>query len=204
MASQSILDEYAAAYNVAWEAYKADRLEECESKLRELLDDVALPTYRRIKSMVLLGSIQGDWWEAYKYYLAATAQWKVIRGWCPEGDSEFDEPLADLRESLEDLDRVLKEEDPVEYSRFDPALRIVAEEDTRVEDAAAEEAREWLDDMDIEDDEEDEHSDMVADTVPSVKSEVDEVQTSISPVKSEADKVQTPNSPAKKETRNYR
>ncbi|KAL1796478.1 hypothetical protein ACET3X_005018 [Alternaria dauci] len=190
MDGQSILDEYTADYNEAWEAYKADRLEECESKLRELLDDVNIPSYHRIKSMVLLGSIQGDWWEAYDYYLAATAQWKVIRGWHPEGDSEADEPLADLRESLEDLDRVLKEENPDEYSRFDPALRIVAEDDTRVEDAAVEEAREWLGDMDIDDDDEDEHSDMVADTVRSVKSE--------------ADKVQTPNTPVKKETGNSR
>jgi predicted Zn-dependent protease len=74
MEKPSHLDQqFSDAYNEANDAYRADRLDECESKLRELLDEPVLPRYYRMKSLVLLGLILGDWKEANKCYIAGDA-----------------------------------------------------------------------------------------------------------------------------------
>jgi hypothetical protein len=147
MAGRSVRDQqFTDAFNEALADYKADRLEECDSKLRTLIDDSALPRYHRMKSLVLLGLIVDDFHEANELYVAAEALWHIVRRWHPEGDPKVDSALKEIWESLEDLDESLREQNPDEYDRPVPVDKTVAEHDTDVEDA-----RELLDDVDIED-----------------------------------------------------
>jgi hypothetical protein len=157
MAAESLVDQqFTDGFNEANACYKADRLEECESKLRDLLEDSAIPRYfhiqtshelladptllryHRMKSLILLGLILGDWHGASECYVQADALWRVVRRWHPEGDDKtVDDAMKEIRESLEDLDAALREEDAFEYDRHKAVTEAVAKHDAGVDEARA-------------------------------------------------------------------
>ncbi|KAF2133565.1 hypothetical protein P153DRAFT_363735 [Dothidotthia symphoricarpi CBS 119687] len=113
MATESQIDKrFTEGFNEANDHYRDDRLEECVAKARELLNDPAIPRYYRMRTLVLLGSTLGEWGEANDCRLEAEAMWRIVRRWHPLGeDVEVDRLMAIIRESLDDLDRALREED---------------------------------------------------------------------------------------------
>jgi hypothetical protein len=150
MEQPSLIDQqFTDGYNEAHDDYDADRLEECESKLRGLLGDPAIPRYQRMKSLVLLGLIVGDWQEADKCYIKGDALWQIVRRWEPEGNVEVDEALQEIRDSLDGLDTALFEENPEFYDRLErltDAQKLVYKRDD-----SDEEEEEQTDDTDFDD-----------------------------------------------------
>lgn len=147
MADSDPIDEkFTAAVNEALKLFDQDQLEECEIKAREILDDRACPGYHRMKTLILLGSILGDWDEANTCRIYAHSLWVIARRHWPEGkDARIEQALEEVRGLIQDLGGVLAEEVPREedFTRADD--EVVAKHDANVE-----ETREWMDNLDLE------------------------------------------------------
>ncbi len=113
MASQSIINEQLAErFREVWDLWDKDHLEECEAKARSLLEDEAIPNHYRIKTLMLLGSVVEDYWEAERFYRQADTTWRWIRrGHAPGKDAAVDELLRDLRVSLDVIKDILTKEE---------------------------------------------------------------------------------------------
>jgi hypothetical protein len=166
MTSRSIIDEqFTDGFNEANACYKADKLFECIDLCYKLLDEPNIPRYHKMKTLVLLGATVGDWDEAYDCLVAAESLWKIVRRWHPEGkNATLDTGMAEIRESIEELNQALKEEQPSHFGVGDRGLYIVDEEDAMLEDGDAAldivdeeggriaDARAMLEDLDIDED----------------------------------------------------
>ncbi|KAK5734454.1 hypothetical protein LTR17_008955 [Elasticomyces elasticus] len=114
--------QFTTGYNEVHRLYEENDLEGCIAKAEELLDEPAIPRFHRMKTLILLGNVLGDWNEAEDCRVRAEAIWRVVRRWHPEGaDEEVDTAMQELRVSLDDLHEVLREEAPQEYA---PELSI--------------------------------------------------------------------------------
>lgn len=108
---------YTEAYNKIHREHEAASVEDelalkmCIAQARVLLDDNSLPRYHRIKTLLLLTSVVGDYEEAMKFHMDASNLLRVARLQNPMGvDSRKDTAIDELNESLDDLRAVLKEE----------------------------------------------------------------------------------------------
>ncbi|KAK5129009.1 hypothetical protein LTR85_000342 [Meristemomyces frigidus] len=114
----SIDRTFADGFNEAHSLYQEDRLDECIEKARAILASSAIPRYRRIKTLVLLGSTLGDWKEANDCCVEANTLWRIVRRWHPVGhDAKIDEAMEEESESVAELREALDgdEDKPPEY-----------------------------------------------------------------------------------------
>ncbi|KAH6639701.1 hypothetical protein C7974DRAFT_422221 [Boeremia exigua] len=155
MGSRDIIDKkFIDGFNEALDLFNADRLVECESALFALLNEETMPRYHRMKVLILLGTIVGDWEEASRYHVAADAMWHIARSLQPEGaDEEAEKHFAELRESLDELDAVLKDDAPSEY-RDDTAYEddsvSTVEDDEEEHDAGVEDIHAEMNDLKLD------------------------------------------------------
>jgi hypothetical protein len=140
MDSRDIIDKkFTDGFNHAHDLFLADRLEECEAAAFALLAEKTIPRYHRMKTLILLGTIVGDWGEARRYHVAAEAMWRNVRRYHPEGaDEQVEKYITELREELDDLDATLRDDEPSEYELINTVEDVVEEHDTDIEDACAE------------------------------------------------------------------
>ncbi|SMY29701.1 unnamed protein product [Zymoseptoria tritici ST99CH_1A5] len=111
--SSAIDRAFAQLYNEASDHYDNDELEECAAKAREIIDDRGTPRYHRMRALILLGNVLGDWEEANDCFVRAQALWRIIRRWQPVGqDAEADAALDELRVCLDQLEGALAEDRP--------------------------------------------------------------------------------------------
>jgi hypothetical protein len=103
MPSESRPDrQFTDAFNEANHLWDEDRLEECVTKARELLQDPAIPHFHRMKTLLLLDSTLGDWHEANDCCIDAEALWRIARRWHPEGEDEVvDKNMKEMRDTLD-------------------------------------------------------------------------------------------------------
>ncbi|KAK6440621.1 hypothetical protein LTR95_003153 [Oleoguttula sp. CCFEE 5521] len=135
----SLVDQqFAHRFDGAAELYNDDKLEECIELLPEMLDDGACPRFFRIKILVLLGGVVGDWYEAVKYCEEAEALWRLVRRWAPKGNATVGEALAEVRESIDELQGALQDEAPQPCDDEDTVSGIIADTDTEVPGQRAE------------------------------------------------------------------
>ncbi|KAF2623474.1 hypothetical protein BU25DRAFT_414477 [Macroventuria anomochaeta] len=67
MADAALIDKnFSKRLDRAYDYFDSDRLEDCLLQAREILDDSACPRYHRMKTLILLGGVLGDWYEAKK------------------------------------------------------------------------------------------------------------------------------------------
>lgn len=106
----SIIDkQFTKALNAAYNLYHDDRL----------LEDDVMPRYHRMKVLILLASILGDWEEANQCRVDAWALYNLVRRWHPVGkdliaDKALDEILVQIRE----VDSALEEDAPQESAEI--------------------------------------------------------------------------------------
>jgi hypothetical protein len=114
----SIIDEqFTKALNAAYNLYQDDRLLECQKAALDLLGDDAMPRYHRMKVLILLASILGDWEEANKCRVDAWALYNLVRRWHPVGnDLTADESLDEILVQLREVDGALEEDAPEEWT----------------------------------------------------------------------------------------
>lgn len=137
---------FADSYNEAHELYLESRLIECEEKLRIMLRDPDIPRYPLFKTLVLLGLISGDWYEASYYRLCAEKQWQTLRGWSPEGtNTTFDSQMKALRGDLIILNEALMEDAPF---KLDSMNYLGGGTDS--ENSSIEEGRTGIESLDID------------------------------------------------------
>lgn len=149
MASEDPIDKkFTDGFNELHDLLTADRLDECEKGAFALLNDEDIPKYHRMKTLILLGTIVGDWHEANRYLVAAEAIWYIARQCHPVGrNKQVEACLAELRDSLDDLAVALRDEDPGEYDFLD----TIEDEAIEMHDADVEDARAGLDDLELDD-----------------------------------------------------
>ena len=147
MASEDLIDkQFTDRFNELHDLFTADRLDECEKGAFALLADPAIPRYHRMKTLILLGTIVGDWHEANQYHGGAEAIWRIVRRHHPVGSNkQADACLAELRESLDDLDVALRDEEASEYEFLDTVEEAIEKHDADVEDARA-----GMDDLELD------------------------------------------------------
>jgi hypothetical protein len=94
----SIIDEqFTKALNAAYNLYHDDRLQECQKAASDLLGDDAIPRYHRMKVLILLASILGDWEDANECRVDAWALYNLVRRWHPVGNNlTADEALDEI------------------------------------------------------------------------------------------------------------
>ncbi|KAH6639617.1 hypothetical protein C7974DRAFT_135509 [Boeremia exigua] len=99
-----------------------------------------MPEYHRIRTLILVGSILGDWEEADNCRRDAWALYKTVRRWHPKGkDRTADGHLDDLRAELEDLDEALESDAPGWDEEVDEDEDVpVSNDEDFIEDARAE------------------------------------------------------------------
>ncbi|KAH6639541.1 hypothetical protein C7974DRAFT_134116 [Boeremia exigua] len=113
----TIDDQFCDALDAAYKLYNEDRLLECQRAAIDILEDAAIPRYHRMKVLILLASILGDWEEANQCREDAWALYNLVRRWRPAGnDLEVDKALDEILVQLEDLDNALEEDAPEEWS----------------------------------------------------------------------------------------
>ena len=109
--TKSVDEAFTKAFNEANQHYEEDRLDECITQARALLADTAIPRYHRMRTLVLLGSCLGDWYEANSCCTQAEALWRIVRRWHPAGDNKnIDTAMTDIRESIDELEEALQED----------------------------------------------------------------------------------------------
>jgi len=114
MASTSPIDEqFDAACNELCKLYNSDQLEKCIEQAKLLLDDPAIPRFHRIKTLFMLASTLGDWYEAERHRAHGELLWRIARHWNPAGqDAELDEAMNELRDLHDELKKGLDAEKP--------------------------------------------------------------------------------------------
>jgi hypothetical protein len=141
MATSSAVDKaFADGLNEASDLYNSDHLEECVNKTRVLLADPAIPRYHRIKALILLASAVGGRQEAYDLAVKAETMWRMVRRrYLEGGNTNFDEYMQNLRESLDEIRADLDETEEEYYENLfedDVDDAVVAHEE-HVKDATA-------------------------------------------------------------------
>jgi hypothetical protein len=114
----SIIDEqFTKALNAAYKLYQEDRLLECQKAALDLLEDDVIPRYHRMKVLILLASILGDWEEANQCRVDAWALYNLVRRWHPVGNNlTADESLDQILVQLREVDSALEEGAPEEWT----------------------------------------------------------------------------------------
>jgi hypothetical protein len=114
----SIIDrQFTKALNAAYKLYHEDRLLECQKAALDLLEDYAMPRYHRMKVLMLLASILGDWEEANQCRIDAWALYRLVRRWHPVGNSLItNEALDQILVQLREVDSALEEDAPEEWT----------------------------------------------------------------------------------------
>jgi hypothetical protein len=108
--------QFTEALNKAYDLFDADQLEECQRAAIELLEDDAMPRYHRMKTLILLGTILGDWDEANECRIDAWSLYELVRRWHYKGDNgAADKLLDEIRTELVSLDDALREDAPDGY-----------------------------------------------------------------------------------------
>jgi hypothetical protein len=111
-----IHEQFTKALNAAFKLYHEDRLIECQEAALDLLEDYAMPRYHRIKVLMLLASILGDWEEADQCRIDAWALYRLVRRWHTVGnDLIADEALDEILVQLREVDSALEEDAPEEW-----------------------------------------------------------------------------------------
>jgi hypothetical protein len=112
----SIIDEqFTDALNAAYKLFHEDRLQECQEAALDLLEDYAMPRYHRMKVLILLACILGNWEEANQCRIDAWALYRLVRRWHPVGNSLVaDEALDQILVQLREADSALEEDAPEE------------------------------------------------------------------------------------------
>jgi hypothetical protein len=128
MANDSVPDRaFTEALNELNKYYEDDELDTCVEKARELLQDIDLPRYHRIRTLVLCGSaveygcsspcldkclpLHRDWREGRCCCLEADTLWRLVRHLHPAGENEKnDAALDELRDYILELRAALDEE----------------------------------------------------------------------------------------------
>ncbi|KAH6629374.1 hypothetical protein C7974DRAFT_454094 [Boeremia exigua] len=148
MASKYLSDkDFHNGFADVHDLFTAGKLEECETEAFAFLAEEAIPKYYRMKTLILLGIIVGDWEEANRYYVAADHMWHTVRGYHPEGtDKDVEESITEIRECLDSLRVALQEDALSECGLTITGGDIVEEHDADIEDACAE-----MDDLELED-----------------------------------------------------
>jgi hypothetical protein len=137
----AIDQHFTDGFNHAHDLFLADRLEECEAAAFALLREETIPRYHKMRTLILLGTIVGDWNEAHRYHVAAEAMWRYVRRYHPVGaDEGVERAIAELRELLDDLNDALmgdeEEDDMPDFVLDDTA----DEEEEEEEDSGGEDA----------------------------------------------------------------
>jgi hypothetical protein len=114
----SVIDkQFTKALNAAYKLYHEDRLLECQKAALDLLEDYAMPRYHRIKVLMLLATILGDWEEANQCRIDAWALYRLVRRWHTVGnDLIADEALDQILVHLGEVDSALEEDAPEEWT----------------------------------------------------------------------------------------
>jgi hypothetical protein len=112
-----IEDQFTDALNAAYKLYHEDRLLECQKAALDLLEDYAMPRYHRMKVLILLASILGDWEEANQCRIDAWALYRLVRRWHTIGNGLItDEALDEILVQLGEVDSALEEDAPKEWT----------------------------------------------------------------------------------------
>jgi hypothetical protein len=112
-----IEDQFTDALNTAYKLYHEDRLLECQKAALDLLEDYAMPRYHRMKVLMLLATILGDWEEANQCRIDAWALYRLVRRWHTIGnDLIADEALDEILVQLGEVDSALEEDAPKEWT----------------------------------------------------------------------------------------
>jgi hypothetical protein len=139
--ADAIDQHFTDGFNHAHDLFLADRLEECETAAFALLREETIPRYHKMRTLILLGTIVGDWEEARRYHIAAEAMWRYVRRYHPVGaDEGVERAIAELRELLDDLNDALmgdEEDETLEFVLDDTADE---EEEEEEEDPEGEDA----------------------------------------------------------------
>lgn len=110
--TSTIDEQFTNALNAAFNLYHEERLVECQKAASDLLANSAIPRYHRMKVLILLASILGDWEEANECRVDAWALYNIVRRWHPVGnDSTADESLDEILVQLREVDSALEEDE---------------------------------------------------------------------------------------------
>jgi hypothetical protein len=114
----SIIDkQFTKALNAAYKLYHEDRLLECQKAALDLLEDYTMPRYHRMKVLMLLACILGDWEEADQCRIDAWALYRLVRRWHTVGnDLIADEALDQILVQLREADSALEKDAPEEWT----------------------------------------------------------------------------------------
>jgi hypothetical protein len=86
---------------------------ECQEQALDLLADDAIPRYHRIRKLILLDLILGDWNKANECRIYAWALYELVLRWHSTGSNPTaDAYLNEIRNELDDLDNALKADAP--------------------------------------------------------------------------------------------
>jgi hypothetical protein len=134
--ADAIDQHFTDGFNHAHDLFLADRLVECEEAAFTLLREETIPQYHKMRTLILLGTIVGDWEEVRMYHVAAEAMWRYVRRYHPVGaDEGVERAIAELRELLDDFnDALMGDEDETPESGHANAADDEDEEDSEVED----------------------------------------------------------------------
>lgn len=128
MVNDIVIDRaFTEAFNELNKYYEDDELDTCVGKARELLQDVALPRYHLIRTLVLLGSAvesicsspfldkclptHRDWREGRGCCLEADTLWRFVRRLNRAGENDENNAAIDeLRDYILELRAVLDQE----------------------------------------------------------------------------------------------
>jgi hypothetical protein len=137
MTEQSIINQrFTDGFNKAKKYYKNDDLFKCADLCYGLLEDYAIPRYHKMKTLILLGSVLGDWDESNDCRVAAELLWQTMRRWNPAGkDATTDEAMAEIRELIDDLTEALKAKQPSAIDLEDTIDELEPNHDQEAADA---------------------------------------------------------------------
>ncbi|EUC43439.1 hypothetical protein COCMIDRAFT_100857 [Bipolaris oryzae ATCC 44560] len=139
---------FAREFNSAKALHDNELLDDCVESARELLEDPVVPRFHRMKTLLLLGSALEDLNEACDCLEEADKLWKLIRSYHLEGqDVDVDKTMAEVRASLDQLAKALKNEEAEEYDLEDYVEIIANTDECQVADI-----QEMICGMEMEDD----------------------------------------------------
>lgn len=99
-----IESQFVDAFNGLQELHDGGQLDECINGANSLLQDVAVPRYVRMKTLMLLADSVQDWKEAEGHRSQAEVLWQIERVCYVQGDNKVvDEVLDNLRVDLNEL-----------------------------------------------------------------------------------------------------
>lgn len=122
-------------YNEAHQCYGNHELDRCIEKCQELLEDPTNPRFHRMKTLVLLGSTLGEWYEANGCHVKADILLSIVRRWHPEGeDAGVGEAMQECRAEISELKAALKQDYRDEFDAEEEVEAGVVDHDAKVEE----------------------------------------------------------------------